>query len=310
MSQSGLATLRDYIRWAVSQFSREQLFFQGGEESMFEEARSLVLGSLYLPEQLHDKYLDCHVHTDEHAVLQGVLKQRIEQRLPAAYVLGEAWFAGVLFKVDQRVMVPRSPLDELIAQQFEPWLSKMPLRILDLCAGSGCLGITCALEFPDAEVVLADIEEATLAVADENIALHQLGERVQTLRSDMFAQLTAQRFDLIVCKPPYLSVEHWTQLPREMQYAPQNSAIAKHGGLESIQLILQQACGYLADNGLLVLEVGPHRAHLAALYPDIDFIWLEHSYANCDVLALTAQQCSQYRVLSTSDGLARSNPDQ
>lgn len=291
---SGLTTLRDYIRWAMSQFSQAQLYFENGSESAFEEARSLVLRSLHLPYELHDKYLDCHVHTDEHAVLQGVLKQRIEQRLPTAYVLGEAWFAGMLFKVDQRVMVPRSPLDELISRQFEPWLSKMPLRILDLCAGSGCLGIACAHEFPEAEVLLTDISQAALAVADENIVLQQLSERVQTLLSDMFAQLTGQRFDLIVCKPPYISAEQWSQLPLEYQHEPKQGSIAAEQGLEFIQQVIQQAGEHLAEDGLLVLEVGPHQAQLIAQYPDIDFTWLEHSRTGNAVLALTAQQCVAY----------------
>lgn len=288
---SGLTTLRDYIRWAMSRFSQAQLYFENGSESAFEEARSLVLRSLHLPYELHDKYLDCHVHTDEHAVLQDVLKQRIEQRLPTAYILGEAWFAGVLFKVDPRVMVPRSPLDELIPQQFAPWLSKMPLRILDLCAGSGCIGIACAHEFPEAEVLLADISEAALVVADENIVLQQLSERVQTLHSDMFAQLTAQRFDLIVCKPPYISAKQWSQLPLEYQHEPKQGSIAAEQGLEFIQQVIQQAGEYLTEDGLLVLEVGPHQAQLIAQYPDIDFTWLEHSHAGNAVLALTAPQC-------------------
>ncbi len=288
---SGLTTLRDYIRWAMSRFSQAQLYFENGSESAFEEARSLVLRSLHLPYELHDKYLDCHVHSDEHAVLQDVLKQRIEQRLPTAYILGEAWFAGVLFKVDPRVMVPRSPLDELIPQQFAPWLSKMPLRILDLCAGSGCLGIACAHEFPEAEVLLADISEAALVVADENIVLQQLSERVQTLHSDMFAQLSGQRFDLIMCKPPYVSAEQWSQLPPEFQHEPQQSSTAAQGGLEFIEKVISQAGKYLAQDGLLVLEVGPHRQQLLAQYPDIDFTWLEHSHAGNAVLALTAPQC-------------------
>ena len=288
---SGLTTLRDYIRWAMSRFSQAQLYFENGSESAFEEARSLVLRSLHLPYELHDKYLDCHVHSDEHAVLQDVLKQRIEQRLPTAYILGEAWFAGVLFKVDPRVMVPRSPLDELIPQQFAPWLSKMPLRILDLCAGSGCLGIACAHEFPEAEVLLADISEAALVVADENIVLQQLSERVQTLHSDMFAQLSGQRFDLIMCKPPYVSAEQWSQLPPEFQHEPQQSSTAAQGGLEFIEQVISQAGKYLAQDGLLVLEVGPHRQQLLAQYPDIDFTWLEHSHAGNAVLALTAPQC-------------------
>ena len=288
---SGLTTLRDYIRWAMSRFSQAQLYFENGSESAFEEARSLVLRSLHLPYELHDKYLDCHVHTDEHAVLQGVLKQRIEQRLPTAYILGEAWFAGVLFKVDPHVMVPRSPLDELIPQQFAPWLSKMPLRILDLCAGSGCIGIACAHEFPEAEVLLADISEAALVVADENIVLQQLSERVQTLHSDMFAQLSGQRFDLIMCKPPYVSAEQWSQLPPELQHEPQQSSTAAQGGLEFIEQVIRQAGKYLAEDGLLVLEVCPHRQQFLAQYPDIDFTWLEHSHAGNAVLALTAPQC-------------------
>jgi len=292
VSKSGLATLRDYIRWAMSQFSQAQLFFEQGSDSAFEEARTLVLGSLHLPYELHDKYLDCNLHTDEHAVVQSILKDRIEQRIPAAYLLGEAWFAGLLFKVDERVMVPRSPLAELIPQHFSPWLIKSPVRILDLCTGSGCLGITCAIEFPDAQVVLADVSEQALQVADENIVLHQLSERVYTVHSDMFAQLAAQRFDLIVCKPPYLQSKQWSQLPREFQHEPQQSCAAGSDGLKFIQHILQQAGEHLTSKGLLVLEVGKHQAELIEIYPDIDFTWLEHSRTDDNaVLALTAQQC-------------------
>lgn len=289
---SGLATLRDYIRWAISQFNRAQLFSQQDSDTAFEEARTLVLGSLHLPYELHDKYLDCNLHSDEHAVVQAILTQRIEQRIPAAYLLGEAWFAGLLFKVDERVMVPRSPLAELIPQHFSPWLSKTPQRILDLCTGSGCLGITCAFEFPDAEVVLADISEPALQVANENIALHQLTERVYTLHSDMFAQLRGQRFDLIICNPPYVQTQQLAQLPPEFQREPHSSAAAGQDGLQFIQHILQHAGKHLTDKGLLVLEVGTHRSALSTLYPEIDFTWLECSQEDTDVLALTAQQCA------------------
>lgn len=295
MSKSGLVTLRDYIRWAISQFNQAQLFFSQGEEAAFEEARSLVLGSLHLPDALHDKYLDCHLHNDEHAVLQTVLKKRIEQRIPAAYLLGHVWFAGLLFKVDERVMVPRSPLQDLIPQQFSPWLIQEPQRILDLCAGSGCLGIACAAEFPEAQVVLSDASAQALEVAEENILLHQLGDRVKTLHSDMFAQLTGQRFDLIVCKPPYLSAQQQAQLPREYQYEPQQSSSAGQDGLEFIQQVLQQAGQHLRKDGLLVMEVGGHQAAVQAQYPEIDFTWLEHSETERNaVLALTAQQCIDY----------------
>ncbi len=298
MSNSGLATLRDYIRWAISQFSRERLFFQDSEAGIFEEARALVLGSVHLPDEMHDKYLDCNLHRDEHAIVQSILKKRIEQRMPTAYLLEQVWFAGLLFKVDQRVKVPNSPLEELISQQFAPWLVEPPQRILDLYCGSGCLGIACAAEFTDAEVVLADTSPTALQVAAENITLHQLDDRIKTQRSDLFSQLAGKRFDLIICQPPSFSIEQWTQLPREFHYEPQDSCIAKNGGLEHIQAVLQNAAAHLSVHGLLVLDVGQHRVRLAALYPDLDFTWLEHSRAGTDVLALTGQQCAAYRVLS------------
>ncbi len=289
---SGLATLRDYIRWAISRFNQAQLFFQHDGEGVFEEARALVLGSLHLPYEMHDKYLDCNLHSDEHVLVQDVLKKRIEQRIPAAYLLGQTWFAGLLFKVDERVMVPRSPLEEIIPQHFSPWLIKSPQRILDLCTGSGCLGISCAIEFPEAEVLLSDMSEQALQVADENIALHRLGERVQSVHSDMFTQFCGQRFDLIICKPPYLQTEQWSQLPCELQCEPQHSSAAGEGGLEFIVQILQNAGQYLTEKGLLVLEIGQHRVHLSKLYPDVDFTWLEHSQADTNaILALTSQQC-------------------
>ena len=291
MNKSGLATLRDYIRWAMSQFNQAQLFFEQGSEDAFEEARALVLGSLHLPYELHDKYLDCNLHNDEHAVLQRILRERIKQRTPAAYLLNVVCVAGLLFKVDERVMVPRSPIAELIAYRFSPWLIKTPARILNLGAGAGYLGIISALEFPSATVLLTDISEQALTLADENIALHQLGERVSSVHSDMFAQLTEQRFDLILCKPPYVSSEQWQQLPLEFQHEPQESSLAGRTGLEFIRQVLQQAGQYLTAEGLLVLEVGQHRKQLLADYPEVDFIWLEHSRENIDVLALTAAQC-------------------
>ncbi len=296
MSTSGLATIRDYIRWAMSQFSQAQLFSSDDSGYMFEEARSLVLGSLHLPDELSDKYLDCNLHADEHKVVQAILRKRIEQRIPAAYLLGQIWFAGMLFKVDERVMVPRSPLAELIALQFEPWLSAQPLRILDLCSGSGCLGILCALEFSGAQVILADVSSEALQVAEDNIALHQLAERVSAQRSDLLSELAGQRFDLIVCKPPYLAAAQRQHLAPELQYEPELSSVAGADGLDYIQRILTDASEHLSAQGLLVLEVGPHRRALIEHYPQLDFIWLEHSQAGTAVLALTAQQCMDYHA--------------
>ena len=157
MTDSRLRTLRDHIRWAVSRFHASELFFGHGTDNAWDEARQLVLGALHLPWEIADSYLDCRLEDDERTYLQGLLKQRIEERIPTAYLLGEAWFCGMPFVVDERVLIPRSPIAELIGQQFEPWLARPPARILDLCTGSGCIGIACAVAFPEAEGVLGDI---------------------------------------------------------------------------------------------------------------------------------------------------------
>ena len=169
MSESRLLTLRDYIRWAVSRFHAAGLFFGHGTDNAWDEARHLVLGSLHLPWEISDSYLDCRLEDDERAELAEILRRRIEERIPAAYLLGEAWFCGIPFSVDERVLVPRSPIAELIEQRFAPWLPAEPARILDLCTGSGCIGIACAYAFEQAEEVLADLSFDALEVAHVNI---------------------------------------------------------------------------------------------------------------------------------------------
>ena len=188
-----LRTLRDYIRWAVSRFQAEQLFFGHGTDNAWDEARQLVLGALHLPWEISDAYLDCRLEDDEHAHLQTLLKRRIEERVPTAYLLGEAWFCGLPFVVDERVLVPRSPIAELIDRHFSPWLPTEPARILDLCTGSGCIGIACAYEFPEAEVVLGDLSFDALEVANLNIERRGLEERVYCVQGDGFAGLPGQR---------------------------------------------------------------------------------------------------------------------
>ncbi|WP_445936869.1 50S ribosomal protein L3 N(5)-glutamine methyltransferase, partial [Pseudomonas sp.] len=193
-----LRTVRDYIRWAVSRFHGEELFFGHGTDNAWDEARQLVLGALHLPYEIADSYLDCRLEDDEHAHLHALLARRIDERVPTAYLLGEAWFCGMPFIVDERVLVPRSPIAELIEQHFEPWLALEPARILDLCTGSGCIGIACAYEFSMAEVVLGDLSYEALEVANQNIERHRLDERVYTVQGDGFDGLPGQRFDLIV----------------------------------------------------------------------------------------------------------------
>ena len=188
-SPSRLRTLRDHIRWAVSRFHQHQLFSGHGTDNAWDEARQLVLGALHLPWELADGYLDCRLEDDEREHLQALLRRRIEERIPTAYLLGEAWFCGLPFIVDERVLIPRSPIGQLIERRFEPWLAQDPVRILDLCTGSGCIGIACAYEFLDAEVVLADLSFEALEVANRNIEQHGLEDRVYTVQSDGFDRL-------------------------------------------------------------------------------------------------------------------------
>ncbi len=220
VSPSRLQTLRDYIRWAVSRFHEHEVYFGHGTDNAWDEARLLVLGGLHLPWAMADAYLDCRLEEAECLHLNELLSRRIEERVPAAYLLGEAWFCGLPFIVDERVLVPRSPIAEYIERQFAPWLPKTPARILDLCTGSGCIGIACAYEFPDAEVVLADLSYDALEVANLNIEQHELEGRVYTVQSDGFDGLPGQRFDLIVSNPPYVDLEDFASMPDEYQHEP------------------------------------------------------------------------------------------
>lgn len=294
---SNLRTIRDFIRWAVSRFHREQLFFGHGVDNAFDDARQLVLGALELPFAVADSYLDCRLEADEIAHLHDLLNKRIEQRIPTAYLLGEAWFYGLPFIVDERVLIPRSPLAEQIEQRFTPWLGYTPARILDLCTGSGCIGIACAYEFDEAEVVLADISFDALEVANLNIERHGLEDRVYTVQGDGFDGLPGQRFDLIVSNPPYVDAEDFAQMPAEYQHEPEIGLACGDDGLDLVRRMLAQAADHLNDNGVLVVEVGNSQAHIEQTYPEVDFTWLEFSRGGHGVFLLTAAQCRKYQAL-------------
>jgi ribosomal protein L3 glutamine methyltransferase len=295
-----LRTLRDYIRWAVSRFQAEQLFFGHGTDNAWDEARQLVLGALHLPWEMSDGYLDCRLEDDEHAHLQALLKRRIEERVPTAYLLGEAWFCGLPFVVDERVLVPRSPIAELIEAHFAPWLPAEPARVLDLCTGSGCIGIACAYAFPEAEVVLADLSFEALEVANQNIERHGLEERVYCVQGDGFAGLPGQRFDLIVSNPPYVDAEDFADMPAEYQHEPAMGLACGDDGLDLVRRMLAEAADHLTERGLLIVEVGNSQVHVEALYPEVDFTWLEFERGGHGVFLLAAKQCREHQALFRS----------
>lgn len=300
MITTRLRTLRDHIRWAVSRFHAEGLYFGHGNDNAWDEARQLVLGALHLPWDISDSYLDCRLEDDELSHVQHLLRRRIKERIPAAYLIGEAWFCGLPFVVDSRVLVPRSPIAELIGQRFAPWLAETPARILDLCTGSGCIGIACARAFPEAEVVLADLSFDALEVANQNIERHELEERVYTVQGDGFAGLPNQRFDLIVSNPPYVDAEDFADMPEEYHHEPALGLACGEDGLDLVRRMLAEAADHLTEHGLLVVEVGNSQVHVEALYPEVDFTWFDFEHGGHGVFALTARQCRDHQALFAS----------
>ncbi|TWI53106.1 ribosomal protein L3 glutamine methyltransferase [Pseudomonas duriflava] len=297
MTESRLRTLRDYIRWAVSRFHAEGLYFGHGADNAWDEARHLILGALHLPWETADAYLDCHLEDDERYTLNVILHRRIAERIPTAYLLGEAWFCGLPFVVDERVLVPRSPIAELINARFVPWLPEAPRRILDLCTGSGCIGIACAYAFPEAEVALADLSFDALEVAWQNIERHELEDRVYTVQGDGFSGLPGQRFDLIVSNPPYVDAEDFADMPAEYHHEPEMGLACGEDGLDLVRRMLAEAADHLNEKGILIVEVGNSQVHVEALYPEVDFTWLDFERGGHGVFLLSAEQCRQHQAL-------------
>ena len=293
----GLTTIRDFVRWGVIRFHQEGLFFGHGSDNAWDEARLLVLHALYLPWETPENYLDCHLAESERNLVVALLNRRIEQRIPASYLTGHARFAGYDFLIDERVLVPRSPIAEMIANRFEPWLERDPLRILDLCAGSGCIGIACAHTFEQAEVVLADLSADALAVAESNIEAHGLQDRVEARWSDGFEGMPGERFDLIVSNPPYVDAEDMADLPDEYLHEPEMGLSAGPDGLDLVRRMLAEAADHLSEDGVLVVEVGNSMVHVVAQWPDVDFEWVNFTHGGHGVFVLSAAQCRQYQPL-------------
>jgi ribosomal protein L3 glutamine methyltransferase len=295
---SELATLRDLIRWGISQFNQAELCFAQGMPSAIDEAVYLCLSALHLPPDFSADYFDCRLTHDEKCKVLEYYRQRLQQHKPAAYITNEAWFAGLAFYVDERVLIPRSPIAELVEQQFSPWIDADRVQnILDLCTGSGCIAIACAYAFEQADVVASDVSADALAVAAINRENHGLHERVELVESDLFANVPERKFDIIVSNPPYVSSSEVAGLPPEFSHEPAIGLEAGADGMNAVRTILKQAKDYLSDDGILVVEVGYSKPALEQLLPDAPFTWLEFEHGGDGVFMLGVAQLRECQAM-------------
>jgi ribosomal protein L3 glutamine methyltransferase len=287
-----LHTVRDYLRYAVSRFNAAQLFFGHGTDNDWDEAVYLILHTLKMPLDRLEPFLDARLLAEERAALLKIIHQRCELRLPASYLTHEAWLGEHRFYVDERVIVPRSFIAELLDEQLTPWIDD-PWAIesaLDLCTGSGCLAILTALAFPNAAVDAVDLSTDALAVAERNISDYQLGEQVSLIHSDAFTALSGKTYDLIISNPPYVNAESVAALPAEYLHEPKMSLGSGEDGLDFTRIILREAKNHLNPQGILVVEIGHNKDVLEAAYPDLPFTWLETQAGNEAVFMLRAEE--------------------
>lgn len=283
----GLENVTDFVRWGGSLFNQADLFFGHGTDNAFDEAKVLVFYALKLPWNIPDNYWLSRLTIQEKQSVTELFRRRIETRKPAAYLTGEAWFAGIRFNVSEATLVPRSPIAELIAQKYEPWVNPETVtHVLDLCTGSGCIGIASLQAFPHAEVDLVDISPEALAVAQQNIELYGLADFAQAIESDLFSALSGKQYDLIVSNPPYVDKIEMDALPAEFQQEPRLGLEAGSDGLDLVRKILAEAPQYLKDDGVLIVEVGVSQFYLESEYPELPFYWFEFEQGGEGVFAI------------------------
>ena len=292
-----LHSIQDFLRWTYSVFNRADIYYGHGYDNAWDESLQLVLGGLQLPLDLPTELFQGRLTPSEKETLVQLVLARIQQRVPVAYLTNSAWFCGHEFYVDERTIIPRSPISALIQDRFEGLLDAVPQRILDLCTGSGCIAIACAYAFPEAEVDAVDLSFDALNVAEINIERHQLAHRVFPIQSDLFANIAGQKYDLIVTNPPYVDEEDLAEMPEEFHFEPEQALGSGMDGLDITKQILKQAPNYLTENGLLVCEVGNSMVSLIEQYPEVPFEWVELKNGGLGVFALRYKELVKYHHL-------------
>ncbi len=291
-------SLHQIVEWGAEQFEQAGIYFGHGTDNALDEAAWLMANALGVRPDYEDVDVERSLSEQEQATILGLYQRRMSERKPAAYLIKEAWFAGLSFYVDERVLVPRSPIAELIVDGFLPWLGEHPVAgILEIGTGSGCIAIACALAFPEAKVDAADISEDALAVAGVNRSHYQLEDRLELVQSDLFSALQGRCYDIIVSNPPYVDARDMADLPEEFRHEPELGLRAGGNGLDLVIPMLAEASDYLNSGGILVVEVGNSMAALQELFPYVPFTWLEFEHGGQGVFMLDAESLLAHRHL-------------
>lgn len=294
-AQNELSTLRDLMRFAVSRFNEAGIFFGHGSDNAWDEAAYLLLHSLHLPVDQLDPYMDARLTSAERTAALEIVRRRITERLPAAYLTKEAWLGDFRFHIDERVIVPRSHIAELLREQLSPWVNDpwAVERVLDMCTGSGCLAILAADAFPEAAIDAVDLSPDALAVARINVDDYDLGERIRLIQSNAFSAIPVERYDIIISNPPYVNAESMAGLPEEYRREPEMALASGEDGLDFVRTLLKEAAQHLNPDGILVVEIGHNKDELERAFPRLSFVWLDTSAGDRFVFMLRRKDLTQ-----------------
>ncbi|WWO98089.1 MAG: 50S ribosomal protein L3 N(5)-glutamine methyltransferase [Candidatus Dasytiphilus stammeri] len=287
---SNMHTILDILRWTTSYFSAANIYYGHGTDNPWDEAVRLVLPTLLLPLNYPVNLYGARLTIQERQHIVKRIMRRVNERIPVAYLTNKAWFCGHEFYIDERVLIPRSPIGELIENHFASLIEGEPEDLLDMCTGSGCIAIACSHAFAKVRVDAVDISADALAVAEKNIAAHGVQNLVTPILSDLFGKIAKKKYDMIISNPPYVKIDEMSTLPNEYHFEPEIALVAGTDGLNLIRRIIYSAADYLNDNGILICEVGNNQEHLIAHYPKVPFIWLDFNHGGEGVFMLTKAQ--------------------